>query len=215
MTGKIEVIYSTTNPHKQAEIRATCDSIPVVMPDGSSALIGDVFTFVFRDGRPVEPLERDLEQMVNHKVLSAYRTLLVPCIAEHAGLVFSEHVNQNYPGGLTQPMWDALGARKFVDETSSAGRQTIARAVIGYCDGLKVRCFVGETEGSLADRPRGNREFYWDTVFVPKGQTSTYAEICDDPSRGLTTKVALSQSTKALVKFLEFRLTDGAPHLFP
>jgi inosine/xanthosine triphosphate pyrophosphatase family protein len=215
MSSKIEIVYSTTNDHKKAEIAEACKYIKVKLPAGSSELIGDLFSFEFRDGRPIEPLERDLEAMVTDKVISAYRNLLVPCIAEHAGLIFADHESVNYPGGLTQPMWDALGADKFISETRGAGRSVLARAVIGYCDGLNVRCFHGETRGSLSDRPRGMREFYWDTVFVPEDERETYAEICSQPKRGLKAKVELSQSVKALVGFLEYRIKAGAPKLFP
>jgi XTP/dITP diphosphohydrolase len=178
-------------------------------------MVGDIFGFTFRDGRPSEPLERDLEQMVRQKAVSAYKNLLVPCIVEHAGLIFVDHVKENYPGGLTQPMWDALGAERFIFETQGAGRQVIARAVIGYCDGLNVECFTGETRGTLADKPRGLREFYWDTIFIPEAETMTYAEICSTSSSGITRKVSISQSTKALIEFLKYRLKVGSSPLFP
>ena len=191
MTAAIEVVYSTTNSHKKAEIEEVCRSADVTMPDGSRLPVGSVFKFEFRDGKPSEPLERDLEQMVKHKVVSAYKNLLVPCIAEHAGLIFEDFATENYPGGHTQPMWDALGAEGFIAEMNGKGRRVIARAVIGYCDGLNVRCFQGETSGTLAGRPRGSRDFYWDPVFIPETETMTYAEICADPSKGLKRKIAL------------------------
>jgi XTP/dITP diphosphohydrolase len=214
MKPAVEIVYSTTSPYKKAEIEEACRSVSISTPDGVQVKIGQVFRFEFRDGQPSEPLERDLEQMVRHKVADAYRKLLVPCIAEHAGLIFEEHLLENYPGGLTQPMWDALGAEKFIAETAGRGRRAVARAVVGYCDGLNVRCFQGDTPGTLVD-PSGDRKFYWDTIFVPETQTMTYADICSDPSKGLKMKVALSQSTKALIKFLEYRLNVGAPKLFP
>jgi XTP/dITP diphosphohydrolase len=215
MTAAIEVVYSTTNPYKKAEIDEICRSAVVTMPNGTDVPVGSVFNFEFRDGKPSEPLERDLEQMVRHKVVSAYKNLLVPCIAEHAGLIFEDYAAENYPGGLTQPMWDALGAEGFIAEMNGRGRRVIARAVIGYCDGLNVNCFRGETRGTLAGRPSGIREFYWDPVFIPDTETMTYAEICADPSKGLKRKIALSQSTKALIEFLRYRLRTGAPPLFP
>lgn len=215
MTSKIEIVYSTTSQHKKTEIEEACNSALVQVPLGNSLPIGELFEFKFRDGAPVEPLERDLEQMVRHKCISAYKNLLVPCIVEHAGLIFDDHLSENYPGGLTQPMWDALGAEKFILETRGNGRRVIARAVIGYCDGLNVRCFTGETRGTLADRPRGKREFYWDTIFIPENESLTYAEVCADPGLGLKRKIALSQSIKALLGFLAYRIGAGPSALFP
>jgi inosine/xanthosine triphosphate pyrophosphatase family protein len=106
-------------------------------------------------------------------------------------------------------MWNTLNDN-FIKETASANRRAIARAVVGYCDGMDVFAFTGETLGTIADTPRGNRNFYWDTVFVPddptgKSKDKTYAEINDDPNLGLIHKVVhLSQSTRAMLQLLEF-----------
>ncbi|MBW7973457.1 non-canonical purine NTP pyrophosphatase [Bradyrhizobium sp. BR 10289] len=215
MSSVATIVYSTTSAYKKAEVEEICRSTLIATPTDDRVAVGQLFRFEFRDGKPSEPLERDIEEMVRHKAVSAYKNLLVPCIVEHAGLIFADHLSANYPGGLTQPMWDALGAEKFISETQSKGRKVVARAVIGYCDGLSVRCFRGETNGTLAERPAGIREFYWDPIFVPENESMTYAEICADGSMGLKRKIELSQSAKALVAFLEFRLKVGDPLLFP
>jgi XTP/dITP diphosphohydrolase len=114
-------------------------------------------------------------------------------------------------------MWDALG-EGFIEETQSAGRSAVARAVVAYCDGMTIKTFVGETSGRIADRPRGSRKFYWDTVFVPddpsgKANDKTYAEIVDE--LGLEYKVLkLSQSTRAMTKFLDFLYRSRVPDLW-
>ena len=41
----------------------------------------------------------------------------------------------------------------------------MARAVVGYCDGKLTRTFVGETKGTIAKEPAGQRRLYWDVVF--------------------------------------------------
>src|SRR5258708_33891350 len=132
--------------------------------------VGEVFAFTIRPVPIQEILNVDLAVMVSAEVISAYSQLKVPCIVEHAGLVFSEYASLSYPGGLTKPMWDTLTDR-FIEETHSSSRGAIARAVIAYCDGKSVRTFVGERQGTIANSPKGSREFYWDIVFIP-----------DDPS---------------------------------
>jgi XTP/dITP diphosphohydrolase len=116
-------------------------------------------------------------------------------------------------------MWNTLG-KQFVEETHSAKRSAKARAVVAYCDGKTVVTFVGETSGTIADSPRGTTEFYWDTIFMPndpsgKANNKTYAEIVDDPTLGLKYKVVnLSQSSKAMIQFLNFRKAHP-PELWP
>lgn len=86
-------------------------------------------------------------------------------------------------------------------------------AIVGYCDGLKVHLFRGETHGTISEEPRGARSFYWDNVFCPdEGDGRTYAEIADEEG-GLVAKMALSQSRKAMTAFLAYRLTHE-PALF-
>lgn len=189
-------------------------------PKVATVIIRDVFEFEYINVDIMEILEIDLAKMVFHKAKNAYKEVQLPCIVEHAGLIFKDRRKQQYPGGLTQPMWDSLTPEGFLKETNAPGREAIARAVIGYCDGKSVKVFTGDTNGVIADSPRGKRGFYWDTVFIPKSTTSnptnlTYAEICDDPRLGVKHKVLkFSQSGRALDKFLKYRLKVGEPELF-
>ena len=110
---------------------------------------------------------------------------------------------------------------KFIEETNTAGQGAVARAVVAYCDGQSVKTFVGETYGKLADQPKGRREFYWDTVFIPNetncgANGKTYAEMIEDPDLGLLYKVdRLSQSFRAMRKCLEYLLKNPRSNLWP
>lgn len=202
---KKAIHYVTSSAFKQEENRIFCAECSLQ----SGVKVGDAYDFVFRSENIKEMLEVDLCVMVQAEAADAYSRIRVPCIVEHAGLIFDEYEDQSYPGGLTKPMWDTLGDR-FIEETNSSGRRAIARAVVAYCDGKSIRTFTGETAGTIADSPRGSRKFYWDTVFMPddpagKPTGKTYAEITDDQSLGLEYKVReLSQSAKAMLAFLEF-----------
>jgi inosine/xanthosine triphosphate pyrophosphatase family protein len=199
-------MYVTSSTFKREENRVFTSECSLL--DGAS--VGDLFRFQLQHLDIKEVLEVRLEAMVSAEVKAAYARLRVPCIVEHAGLIFEDYADQSYPGGLTKPMWNTLGD-KFIIETHSAGRRAIAKAVVAYCDGMSVHTFIGETNGILADAPRGERHFYWDTVFIPDDDNPgrlTYAEIAADPDLGLAYKVARhSQSSKAMLSFLEWRRT--------
>ena len=213
--SKFEIAYVTSSQYKREENDIFQNGF--IFSDGVK--VSDLFYFDIRPVPVKEILEVDLSLMVQAEVTNAYSQIKVPCIVEHAGLVFEEYSRLSYPGGLTKPMWDALGDA-FIDETHSAGRRAIARAVVAYCDGKSVTTFVGETMGTLAKEPRGRREFYWDTIFQPddpsgKANGKTYAEIVEDPHLGLQYKVLnLSQSTLAMLKFLEHVRKMGRPELW-
>jgi XTP/dITP diphosphohydrolase len=211
---QLKVVYVTSSDFKKEENRVFAQHCEV-----KRARVKDSFEFEFRNVPIRELLEVDLTVMVREEVLRAYSQIQVPCIVEHAGLIFDDYRDSWYPGGLTKPMWNTLGDR-FLKETNSAGRRAVARAVVAYCDGKRTYTFVGETPGTLADSPRGSRHFYWDTVFIPEdpsGKTAgkTYAEICDDRSLGLPYKmINLSQSSRAMVEFLTFLRHNPQPDLW-
>lgn len=212
---KKKIVYVTASSYKIQENEIFTQNGK--LRDGKS--VKELFEFEIRQVPIKEILEVDIRIMVQEEVIKAYSQLKVPCIVEHAGLIFTDHKDRSYPGGLTKPMWDTLGDR-FIEETRSAGRDAIAKAVIAYCDGMSVKTFVGEREGRIAENPRGSRKFYWDTVFVPKDPAGgvsgkTYAEIVDDPKFGLKFKVLnLSQSTQAMVQLLEYLRRARTPQLW-
>lgn len=209
----VRIVYCSWSTYKKEEWALAKDNLELDSHRGMK--LGELFDLEFRQVKTSEPLLCDLEAMVKSKIESAYKDVQVPCIVEHAGLILEGYEAKSFPGGLTQPMWDSLDERKFVAACSTLSTKATARAVVGYCDGMSINTFVGETKGALCGAPRGERAFYWDTVFVPdEGSGKTYAEMVGGDKSGLLSKLMISQSMRALKKFLEFRLQNDA-ELFP
>ncbi|MGY3497311.1 non-canonical purine NTP pyrophosphatase [Bradyrhizobium sp. USDA 4502] len=212
MSNPIQIVYCSGSEFKKQEWSIAKGAIQL---DSTGKKLGELVDFQFRGVKTTEPLLCDIEAMVRFKVESAYKQVQVPCIVEHAGLILEGYEASSFPGGLTQPMWDSLDARQFVSCCSTLTTRAIARAVVGYCDGLNVFTFTGETRGNLVDSPRGTRGFYWDPIFCPDGGGGkTYAEIAKDDGSGLVDKLAISQSIRALQKFIAHRVKTE-PLLFP
>lgn len=207
---KTKILYATKSEFKKNEIHESLKIIKLGNhPFDRSA--SDIFDVEFQSISTNEPLERDISIMVRHKSMSAYGKILAPCIVEHAGLVLPGLKDPSYPGGLTQPMFDALNPEEFVKSLSWSGDDAIARAVVGYCDGFRIHTFVGETRGKIISEPRGDRNFYWDTLFIPDdGGGKTYAEIAE---ASLHEKMKISQSMKAFDKCLNY-ISRNSPELF-
>ncbi len=200
----IRINYVTSSKFKQEEIKVFEENCSLT--DGTP--IKGNFEFKIYPNLIHERLEVDIEKMVRFEVKEAYSKIKIPCIVEHAGLIFEKYKSVGYPGGLTKPLWNTL-QEKFLLETNSAKEKVIARAVIGYCDGKDIKTFIGETDGLLSEVPRGNRDFYWDTIFIPDSKSNqTYAEIVQ--KYGLEAKlINHSQSAKALISFLEYIRDNG------
>src|ERR1700733_15807653 len=101
---RIKIVYITKSGFKKDEndvFVRTC-----TLSNGQR--IEDVFEFEIRRVPIQEILNVDLLAMVSAEVVSAYAQVKVPCIVEHAGLIFDDYKDRSYPGGLTKPMWDTL-----------------------------------------------------------------------------------------------------------
>lgn len=206
----IKLYYITSSAYKREE--ATLLLAKKCLSDGR--LLEEIFEIEFLSNTIQENLEIDLVKLVREEARTAYTKTRLPCFVEHAGLVFDDYEAEGYPGGLTKPMWNTLGD-SFISETNSSGRAATAVAIVGYCDGMDTRTFTGRTAGRIATEPRGNRAFYWDTVFIPNEHNPhalTYAELVQN--HGLEAKIlGASQSAKALTAFLEWR-KDNEPDLW-
>jgi XTP/dITP diphosphohydrolase len=137
----------------------------------------------------IEILSDDVVQVIKAKAAEAYNRCRVPVIVEHGSLCI-DYFN-NFPGALSKPMWDLMGDRicKLIPD----GESRNAKAISGvcYCDGKKRHVSIGETIGEIAREGRGTNGFQWDPIFIPRGETKTYAEM--DQSE----KLKFSQATKA------------------
>lgn len=119
------------------------------------------------------------ELLAKDKLLKAYGQIGRPLFVEHTGLYLRDL--NGVPGGLTQIFWDALQADRFCELFGQDKfRVAAAKTVIAYCDGKSIRYFWGEVGGVIASEPRGDRAFQWDCVFVPDGETRTFAEMGGD-----------------------------------
>lgn len=123
-----------------------------------------------------EIMHPDLEEIVRSKALAAYRYLRQPCVVEHGGLFFDGL--PRLPGPMGKLIGNAVGDRMCGFLHTDDSRRATARAILGYCDGRRIRLFTGETRGEVAERARGEyNKSHWDPIFIPEGSSETYAEM--------------------------------------
>ena len=142
--------------------------------------------------KKIEELQTtDTKKLVRDKTLKAFEIIGRPLFVEHTGLYLKRL--KGFPGGLTEIFWNTLEADTFAE--LYADSHATARTVIGYCDGKGISYFEGEIEGTIANNPRGDRTFQWDCVFVPNGESLTFAEM------GHARKNEISMRKRAMVAF--------------
>jgi XTP/dITP diphosphohydrolase len=145
----------------------------------------------------IEELQtQDTDRLVRDKVLAAFKHIGRPLFVEHTGL-YLDYLH-GFPGGLTQLFWDTIGPERFAGLFGSTpDPRALARSVVGYTDGRGIHLFAGEIAGHIAPQPRGSAGFSWDCVFIPDGQTATFAELGES-------KRDLSMRRRALDLFAHF-----------
>lgn len=154
--------YNTTNPEKLREFQHVL---------GSSKQLG------YLKEKITEILDMDLEKVIRAKALAAYSATRVPVIVEHGAL--SIDALNGLPGALVKPFWESLDTR-LCEVVPAGNRVARARSALCYCDGRERHVLFAETEGEIAPSARGTGGFHWDPIFIPKGETRTFAEMTLD-----------------------------------
>lgn len=143
----------------------------------------------------IEPLDLpevqslDLEEVLVAKARAAWQGLAdagrpTPVVVEETGLELS--AMNGFPGPLVKWMLEAVGAEGVARAGLALGNPGVAAVcALAYFDRPDAGDEVllvggGRTGGTLALPPRGEHGFGWDPVFVPDGETLTYAELTPD-----------------------------------
>jgi XTP/dITP diphosphohydrolase len=189
MSSPLELRFASNNERKLAE---------------AQLILGAAGILVIPARLKIDELQTsDTEKLVRDKLFKAFRDIARPLFVEHTGLAL-EHLN-GLPGGLTQTFWDALLADRFADLFGTpANKKATAITTIAYCDGRKVHEFSGRIDGEIVQPPRGPRDFQWDCVFQPAGDSQTFAEMGDR-------KNEISMRRKALNALATFLTKGRAP----
>ena len=189
----MKIYYVTTNEFKITEARDYVGSHGVE----------DRLELAFFRSDVQEILHPDVSLIVRQKTIEAFKHIRWPCVVEHGGLFMD--ALPGLPGGVGKIVWDAVGERLCGFLNADDPRGATARSFLGYCDGRRVRVYVGETRGRIADRARGAYSFAWDPIFIPDGSEKTYGEM------GLEGKRTTSPVVKAWEAFVRTEVANAGP----
>jgi XTP/dITP diphosphohydrolase len=118
----------------------------------------------------------DLLEILEKKAEVAWRSLRRPVVIEDAGLGLL--ALNGFPGPLVKWMLTAVGAEGLAKVGHALGEtRAVARCGLLYKDGERTILGEGITTGTLVLPGRGEHGFGWDPVFLPDGETRTFAEL--------------------------------------
>lgn len=118
----------------------------------------------------------DIRQLVEHKVTEAWREFQCPVLVEDSGLLFTAW--NGLPGALVKWFEKSVGCAGMLKMLESfENREAEAVCLTAVYDGQTMIIGEGRVAGSIAPELRGNQGFGWDVIFIPEGETRTYAEM--------------------------------------
>lgn len=150
--------------------------------------------------------ENTLEGNAIIKAQTIFETFQQPVFSDDSGLeVEALHgapgvFSARYAG---EPKDDHKNIKLLLNNLKDKGnRKARFRTVIAYHDTQQIHLFEGIILGTISLNPRGNLGFGYDPIFIPKGQSKTFAEMT------LEQKNVFSHRSKAFQKLISFMISE-------
>jgi XTP/dITP diphosphohydrolase len=138
--------------------------------------------------------EMDLTKIIEHKTKQAYKTLNSSVLVEDAGLYVDAW--NGFPGPFIKWLASTMGYETF-PKLLQENRKAEWIVMYGYYDGSSLHTFEGRIKGSIAPERRGENGWGFDPLFIPEGETQTYAEMGER-------KLHYSARQRALLKLKDY-----------
>ena len=188
----VQIVLATRNPGKVAELRSLLVDLPVELRTVTD----------FPDAPEVVEDAPTLEGNAAKKALALYEHTGLVSLADDTGL--EVNALDGRPGvhsaRYAGPDASDAGNRVLLRQelNGHADRTAQFRTVIAFAENGEVYYFEGICKGHILDEERGSGGFGYDALFVPEGETQTFAEM-DTP-----TKNAISHRGRALQSFIAY-----------
>jgi len=118
----------------------------------------------------------DVCEVATHKAQAAYQQLQVPVLVEDTSLTFN--ALGKLPGPFIKYHLEEFGLDglcRLLDPYED--RSAVATTCFALCDADGVSLFNGKRVGTIPTEPCGATSFGWNPIFIPEGETMTWAEM--------------------------------------
>ena len=187
----MKIVFATNNAHKLSEV---------------AQVVGDKFELVtLRECGITEDIpenEPTLEGNALAKARYVYSRTGLNCFADDTGLEVDALGGE--PGVrsaryATDGHDDEANKRLLLERLQGEGNRAAQfRTAVALILGGKEYLFEGVVEGAIIDHMSGTEGFGYDPMFVPEGETRTFAEMSAEE------KNAISHRGRAVAKLVEF-----------
>lgn len=192
----MKIVLSTDNAHKLAEIRSILAPLGYeVLPKsevgaGALEVIEDAPDL---DGNAMKKA-RALHALTKLAVLADDTGLFVDALGGEPGVHSARYASEHDDAANREKL-----LRKLAD-TPDDKRTAYFETVLAYIDANGVETVVrGRVDGTITRDERGSHGFGYDSLFLPRGEEKTFAEMNDDEKNALSHR---RRALDALVAFL-------------
>ncbi len=154
-----------------------------------AAMLGIEVTAVKRELPEIQSL--DVREVAARKAADALRLLGEPVLVDDTGLA----------SALIAWFIDTVGPLGILNMAQGlTSRRATVTTALGYAaPGRPVQVFQGTLNGSLATSLRGTAGFGYDPIFIPEGETRTYAEMTPEEKNNISHRgLAVEQMKRGL-----------------
>lgn len=137
------------------------------------------FPFLHRAIDLPEIQDLNVETVAVAKAQAAYAIHQAPVLIEDIGLAFNAW--RGLPGPFVKWYLETVGNEGMCRMLNNyQDRTAVGTVCYVLCDEHGHRSFTATREGTIAMNPRGPAEFGWNPIFIPAGETRTYAEMSSE-----------------------------------
>lgn len=143
----------------------------------------------------------DVSEVARMKARDAFQRMKRPLIVDDTGM--SIEVLNGLPGALVTWFLERLGPEGILRLVGPAeNRRASVSTCIAYADETGIYPFMGTIQGMITTKIRGVEGFGYDPIFIPQGETKTYAEMTPDEKNHQSMR---RRALEQLKTFLETR----------
>lgn len=170
------IVFVTQNKHKLADAQK-------LLPE---------YHIEHIDYKTIEIQSFDLKEIITQKLTHAYKHVQKPCFVMDTALSF-ECLN-GFPGPFIKWWVEVVGEEKTCQIAQHLNQHGCTwTTTLGYFDGTETQYLEETVRGTISREPQYGEgpNWDWDTIFIPDGDTRTFAQMTfeDKQSYAVTKKL--------------------------
>jgi non-canonical purine NTP pyrophosphatase (RdgB/HAM1 family) len=141
----------------------------------------------------------DVREIVKYKLQFAYKHTNHSCFVMDTSLSFD--CLNGFPGPFIKWYYEkTVGAQKTCEIAmlfNQFGCQFTT--TLGYFDGRNIHYITESINGTIPPQPQGANGFNWDNIFIPEGDTRTFAEMTFEEKHQYSVTAKIFQQFRELL----------------